>query len=324
MNSHFSVDPSLFDPGAIFAETQAANEKFRRATANAPNWWDIGAAAYREVAASGKGAFPRPEKSARARTLRIDGKGGHQIALRVIRPERATGAHLFFHGGGMVFGASDVQDPMLERIVSSTGMACVSVEYRLAPEHPYPAAWDDCESAALWLVKNAQSELGTDTLTIGGESAGSTLAVATLVRLRDRHGYTGFRAASLAYGNYDASMTPSQLRAPDPGVPVTFVGKTSLEKFREAYLPAGTNARDPDVSPLYADLTHLPAALFTVGTIDPLLDDSLFLGMRWLAAGNEAEFAIYPGAPHAFNSLPMPQGAHANARIDGFLEGRLS
>lgn len=324
MSNHFSVHPALFDPAAISAETQAANDEFQRATANGPNWWDVGAAAYREVAASGKGAFPRPEKSARARTLQIDGKGGHKIALRVIRPEHATGVHLFFHGGGMVFGASDVQDPMLERIVKNTGMACVSVGYRLAPEHPYPAAWDDCECAALWLVKNAKSELGTDTLTIGGESAGSTLAVATLVRLRDQHGYTGFRAASLAYGNYDASMTPSQLRAPDPGVPVTFVGKTSLDKFREAYLSTGMDPRDPDVSPLYADLTRLPSALFTVGTLDPLLDDSLFLSMRWLAAGNEAELAIYPGAPHAFNSLPMPQGPPANARIDAFLERRLS
>jgi acetyl esterase/lipase len=114
------------------------------------------------------------------------------------------------------------------------------------------------------------------------------------------------------------------LRAPDPGVPLTLVGKTSLAKFREAYLPTDTNPRDPDVSPLYADLAHLPSALFTVGTLDPLLDDSLFLGMRWLAANNEAELAIYPGAPHALNSLPMPQGPHANARIEAFLRRQLS
>jgi acetyl esterase/lipase len=194
------------------------------------------------------------------------------------------------------------------------------VEYRLAPENPYPAAWDDCESVALWLVKNAKSEFGTDVLTIGGESAGTTLAVATLVRLRDRHGYAGFRAASLAYGNVDASMTPSQSLAPDKGAPVTFVGKSSLRKFVEAYLPSGTNPRDPDVSPLYSDLNHMPRALFTVGTLDPLLDDSLFMHARWIAAGNEAELAVYPGAPHAFNALPMPQGPEADARIDAFLK----
>jgi acetyl esterase len=317
-------DPSLFKPETISAETLAANEKFRKATSAAPNWWEIGAAATRAAAASGKGAFPRPEKSARARTIHIDGKGGHKVALRLIVPPQAVGVYLFMHGGGMVFGSSEAQDPMLERIVANTGMACVSLEYRLAPENPYPAAWDDCESAAAWLLENAKSEFGSDALTIGGESAGATLAVATLLRLRDRHGTTGFRAANLAYGNYDASMTPSQSRAPDKGDPVALVGKTSLQKYVEAYLPAGTDPRDPDVSPLYAGLNNMPPALLSVGTFDPLLDDSLFLYARWIAAGNEAELAIYPGAPHAFNSLPMPFRLVADARIDAFLKRAIS
>jgi acetyl esterase len=320
-----SLNPILFKPEAISAETLAANEKFRKATAGAPNWWDIGAPAMRAAAASGKGAFPRPEKSSRATTIHVDGKGGHRVALRVIAPQRPRGAYMFMHGGGMVFGSSEVQDPMLERIVTNTGMACASVEYRLAPEHSYPAAWDDCESAAVWLMKNAKSEFGTDVLTIGGESAGATLAVATLLRLRDRHGTTPFRAANLCYGNYDASMTPSQLRAPEKGDPVALVGKTSLRKYVEAYLPAGTNPRDPDVSPLYADLGNMPPALLSVGTFEPLLDDSLFMHARWIAAGNQAELVIYPGAPHAFNSLPgMPLGPAADACVDAFLKRAIS
>ena len=183
-------DPAVFKPAAISAETLAANEAFRKATSLGPDWWDIGAPAYRAAVASGRGPFPPPEKSERARTIQIDGKGGHKIALRVIAPERAKGVYLHTHGGGFVFGSSDRHDLVLERIVQSTGMACVSVEYRLAPENPYPAAWDDCESAAVWLLKNAKSEFGTDVLTIGGESAGGTLAAATLLRMRDRHGYT--------------------------------------------------------------------------------------------------------------------------------------
>jgi len=122
------------------------------------------------------------------------------------------------------------------------------------------------------------------------------------------------RGANLMSNNFSANPSLFDPTAISP----------ETQKFRDAYLPSGIDLRDPDVSPLYADLTHLPSALFTVGTLDPLLDDSLFLSMRWLAAGNEAELAVYPGAPHAFNSLPLPQGPQANARIEAFLERRLS
>jgi hypothetical protein len=94
-----SLNPFLFKPEAISAETLAANEKFRKATAGAPNWWEIGAPAVRAIAASGKGAFPRPEKSYRASTIHVDGKGGHRVALRVIAPQRPRGAYMFMHGG---------------------------------------------------------------------------------------------------------------------------------------------------------------------------------------------------------------------------------
>jgi acetyl esterase len=314
-------DPAVFKPAAIPAEVSAANEAFRKAMSGGPDWWDIGAPAYRAAAASGRGPFPPPPKSERARTIQIEGKGGHKVALRVVAPERAKGVYIHFHGGGLVFGSSEGHDMMLERIVESTGMACASVEYRLAPENPYPAAWDDCESAAVWMLKNAKSEFGSDALTIGGESAGATLTAATVLRMRDRHGYTGFRAANLAYGNFDSSMTPSQRHTPEKGI---LVGRTSIHKFREAYLPKGVDPQDPDVSPLYANLKNMPPAIFTVGTIDPLLDDSLFLYARWISAGNEAELAVYPGAPHAFNIFPMPQGPAANARIDGFLKRAIS
>jgi acetyl esterase len=315
------LDPALFRPEAISPETRAANEVFRKAMSGVPDWWDIGAPAYRAIVAAGRGPFPPPAKSERARTIQIDGKGGHKISLRIIAPERAKGVYMHIHGGGCVFGSPETADPMLERMLQTTGMACASVEYRLAPENPYPAGWDDCESAAVWLVKNAKSEFGTDALTIGGESAGATLSAATLLRLRDRHGYTGFRAANLSYGNFDSSMTPSQRLSPDRGL---LIGKLNIRKFCEAYLPKGVDPRDPDVSALYANLAKMPPAIFTVGSIDPLLDDSLFLYARWIAAGNEAELAVYPGAPHAFNLVPMPLSAGANAQIDAFLARAIS
>jgi len=315
------LDPRMFKPEAISPEVAAANEAFRKAISGGPDWWDVGAPAFRAAAASGRGPFPLPEVSPRGRTIQIDGRGGHRIALRVIAPQNAKGIYLHFHGGGLVLGSAMGQDMMMERVAASTGMASASVEYRLAPEHPYPAAWDDGESAALWLLRNGQSEFGTDVMTIGGESAGATLSAAILLRMRDRHGYTGFRAANLAYGNYDSSMTPSQMLTPDKGI---LVGKVSIKKFCEAYLPKGVDPRNPDVSPLYADLKNMPPAIFTVGTIDPLIDDTLFMYSRWIAAGNQAELAIYPGAVHAFNNFPMPQAAEANARIDAFMKRAIS
>ena len=312
------LDPALFRPEAVPAETRAANDELRRKTPRGPNWWDVGPAAYRAAAAQGKGGFPRPPQSKRARTVEIEGRGGHRIPLHVIAPEQPRGVYLHFHGGGMVFGAPDVQDPTLERIADRTGLACASVGYRLAPEHPYPSAWDDAEDAALWAARHAKSQFGGDALAIGGESAGATLSVATLLRLRDRHGGVPFRAAVLTCGNFDASMTPSQRLTGDEGI----MGRTSLRKYVEAYLPPRIDPRDPDVSPLYADLHGLPPAIFTVGTDDPLLDDSLFLYARWIAAANPAELAIYPGAAHGFTLLPVPEAGPANARIEEFLRAR--
>jgi acetyl esterase len=134
--------------------------------------------------------------------------------------------------------------------------------------------------------------------------------------MRDHHGFGGFRAANLVYGGYDFSMTPSQKHFGNDRLVLRTV---DLEKFRDAYLPGGVDARHPDISPLYADLKGLPPALFTVGTRDALLDDSLFMYARYIVAGNSAELAVYPGRAHGFNFFPMAITEQANARMDTFL-----
>jgi acetyl esterase/lipase len=204
----------------------------------------------------------------------------------------------------------------LERFADNCGIACVSVEYRLAPEHPYPAGPDDCEAAALWLVREGMKRFGTTRFSIGGESAGAHLSAVTLLRLRDRHGLSPFSAAVLNYGCYDLGMTPSARRW---GEEKLVLNTASIVGFRKCFLPPGTDTSDPDVSPLYADLHALPPAIFTVGTRDALLDDSLFMAPRWLAAGNVAELALYPGACHGFMSMPSAQRGEALARIERFL-----
>jgi acetyl esterase/lipase len=310
------LDPELFKPEAISPETHTFNAAVIQLFNTTANWWEVGAKAVRDARERGEGPFPSVPKSKRARTITIDGTGGHKVPLRVIAPDHPKGVYLHIHGGGWVLGASDLQDPMLERIGENAGFACVSVEYRLAPEHPYPAGPDDCEAAALWLIKNSKSEFGTEILTIGGESAGGHLSAVTLLRLRDRHGFTGFKAANLVFGAFDLSMTPSQRFFGDERLVLRTI---DIVKFSEAFLHNGEDRRQPDISPLYADLKGLPPALFTVGTRDALLDDSLFMHARWLAAGNRAELAIYPGGAHGFTAFPYTLAKTANARMDAFL-----
>lgn len=309
-------DPALFRDSAITPDTAKLNEQMVQLLTGQPEWWIIGAEAQRAARRRGEGPFPAPVLSPRARTITITGKDGNTIPLRVIAPDNPRGIYLHIHGGGWVLGGADMQDPMLERIADNTGQAVVSVEYRLAPEYPYPSGPDDCEAAAAWLIQNGEKEFGTGALTLGGESAGGHLAAVTILRMRDRHGYTKFRGANIVYGAFDLSMTPSQRQFGDRRLILRTIDMT---QFYNAFLPMITDRRVPDISPLYADLKGLCPALFSVGTKDALLDDSLFMHARWIAAGNQAELAIYPGGAHGFTLFPNDLSKSASARMDAFL-----
>jgi acetyl esterase len=314
-------DPDLFADAAIDAETVELNAGMIKLLTGQPEWWIAGPAAFRAARRRGEGPFPAPVMSPRARTIAIAGKDGNEIVLRVI-PSAAQprGVYLHLHGGGWVLGGADMQDPMLERIADNTGQAVVGVEYRLAPEHPYPAGPDDCEAAAAWLIANAKREFGTDALTIGGESAGGHLAAVTILRMRDRHGYAGWRGANIVYGAFDLGLTPSQRQFGNTRLVLRTI---DMQQFYNAFLPTATDRRVPDISPLYADLKGLCPALFSVGTRDALLDDTLFMHARWVAAGNQAELAIYPGGAHGFTLFPNALSRAATARMDAFLNSVL-
>jgi acetyl esterase/lipase len=304
-------DSRLFRPEAISEETRAFNAQMDAQTRGKPKPWDAP-----QDQSPRPSAFASPP-SPRAQTRHAEIKGRAPVALHVLAPDNPRGVYLHIHGGGLIMGSASAQDPMLERIANAAGLACVSVEYRLAPQHPYPAGWDDCETAALWLAKNAKAEFGSDWLSIGGESAGATLAVPTLVRMRDKHGFTGCKAANLSYGNFDTTMTPSQKWIGEDGI---FLQTRDIQHCTSLYAPDPSVRRDADMSALYANLRDMPRALFSVGTLDPFLDDSLFVYARWIAAGNEAELAVYPGGIHGFTMFPYTLARDANARIDAFLK----
>lgn len=280
------------------------NEHIEEMLAALPPTHTVPAEVTRRAYAEGRSAFGAVPRSERAMTHLVSGPD-RDVPVRIVRPQGAPLAVLLhIHGGGWTLGGADQQDPLLEALADRCGVAAVSVDYRLAPEHPYPAGPDDCETAACWLAETAKDEFGIDRLLIAGESAGAHLAVVTLMRLRDRHGLNRrFAAANLVFGCYDLSLTPS---ARNWGERNLMLSTPILQWFTGNYLPGYDleGRRDPDVSPLYGALDGMPSALFTVGTLDPILDDTLFMAARWEAAGNPCRLRVYPEAPHGFTAFP--------------------
>ena len=308
------LDPTVFADSSISDETRQINATIVEKLADYDQW-SITPAEVRRLRKEGFGPFPLAPRSDRAVWHDIDGPAG-PLRLRIIAPSEPRGAYLHIHGGGWVFGAPDEQDPRLDRLADNCGLAVVSVDYRLAPEEPYPAAPDDCEAAALWLLENAGDRFGTERLLIGGESAGAHLSAVTLLRLRDRHGLSPFSGVNFTAGCFDLSLTPS-VRC--WGSEKLILNTRDIENFVASFLTATGSVDDPDVSPIQGDLKDLPPALFTVGTRDPLLDDSLFMAGRWAAAGNRSELAVYPGGAHVFTALGGEMADQALGRIDTFM-----
>lgn len=237
------------------------------------------------------------------------------VPVRTFRVDEPRGTYLQIHGGAMLFGAPHMDDETNEAVSRELGVDVVSVDYRLAPEDPFPAGADDCFAVATALL-----EAGERRLVIGGESAGGTHTATTVVRLRDAGLLDGVLGVNLEYGLYDLSSTPS-LRGVRPSDLTDAIDAAGHADVVEAYLPGRSpeEQRDPACSPLYADLTGLPPALFTVGLADHLLDDSLFMAARWQAWGNEAELAVYPDAIHGFLRWPTTLAQRGRARITEFL-----
>jgi acetyl esterase/lipase len=312
-----SLDPRLFRPEAIDAETLAFNAQLEQMLAAVPPIHTQEPQKIRDAREAGRGIFGPIIRSPMAQEHVIPGPDG-PLPLRVFIPDAVQGVYLHIHGGGHVLGRAHHSDERNEAIARGCNLAVVSIDYRLAPEHPYPAGPDDCEAAGLWLARHAGSEFGSNVLLIGGESAGAHLAAVTLLRLRDRHSFSGFRGANLVFGVFDLSATPSVRLWGDREL---VLSARSIRWFGDHFV-AEDRRRDPAVSPLYAKLENLPAALFSVGTLDPLLDDTLFMYSRWIAAGNEADLAVYPGGVHGFTGFDYPLARRANARIDQFLVER--
>ncbi|MFT6772519.1 MAG: acetyl esterase [Paracoccaceae bacterium] len=308
------LDPALFAPDAVSAETRAFNETLEATLSALPATHTIPPEVTRRARDEGKGIFPQhgPLAGSEWRDIDFDGKVRVTPSPRV----KATGIYLHIHGGGWTIGSPAHHDRLNQELAAATGAAVVSVRYRLAPEHPWPAGPDDVMTAARWLIGNAMAEFGTDRIVIGGESAGAHLAAVALLRLRAEGLGGKIAGAVFNYGCFDMRMTASMRNW---GPRQLVLSTPTVAWFADNFIPDVAVREDPIASPLLAELSGMPPALFQIGTMDPLIDDSLQMAARWTGAGLDARLAVYPGGVHAFDAFDLAISHQARAASHAFV-----
>jgi acetyl esterase/lipase len=252
------------------------------------------------------------------REMAIGGPDGARLRLRVYEPrsrKRSLPAVLYVHGGGFVVGRVEHFDAKCERCVSRTGAVVVSVDYRLAPEHPYPAAPEDCYAALVWMSEHAL-ELGIEATRIAtlGESAGGAIAATVALLSRERRGPTLALQALVGACLDDRHETASSCEIVEPRVWNT---RKSMLAWR-AYLGALADGEVPEhAAPARAyDLAGLAPAHIIVGGLDPMRDENIEYARRLMVAGVPTELHVYPSAYHGFDSA-VPPAAVSLAALDG-------
>lgn len=223
------------------------------------------------------------------------------VPLTIVAPADPIGVLLYFHGGGWVLGNARQMLPVARHLAEASGCAVVLVDYRLAPEHPYPAALEDAEAALEWCVREGGTAFGAALpLAVGGDSAGGNLATVLALRAAGR-GPTPFRAQYLAYPVTDADFeTESYCRFADGPV----LDRETMKWFWAHY--AGDYDRaDPALSPLrHADLSALPPAIVVTAGIDPLRSEAIAYADALERAGVAVVRRDYPDMAHGFTTMP--------------------
>jgi acetyl esterase len=244
-----------------------------------------------------------PGPAAHVEDRTIDGPGG-PLALRMYRPEQGagSGALVYFHGGGFVLGSLDGHDAVCRQICVDARCLLVSVDYRLAPEHRFPAAVDDADAATRWVHAHA-AELGFDPgkLAVGGDSAGGNLA-AVVALLAKQRGAPALSLQLLIYPVTDIRSfdRPSMLE----NATGMFLTRADILWFTQQYVSDDRERHDPRVSLLAAtDVSGLPPALVITAEHDPLCDEGEAYAEKLRAAGNRVQLTRYPGMIHGFVSM---------------------
>ena len=258
---------------------------------------------------------PRPPRS----TEMIAVDAGGVKAERIMTPASRHDRHvLYLHGGSYVVGWPGLYRDLTWRLATLCRACVLCIDYRLAPEHPFPAALDDAVAAYRWLLAQ-----GADPhrIALMGDSAGGGLVFATMLRLRDE-GFELPAAAVVVSPWTDLALTGDSFRlnaAIDPLIPVELAPRVV-----DLYL-AGADPRDPYASPLYGDPAGLPPTLILVGGDDVLRDDAVRMADKMRAAGCHVEIVVWPHMWHVWHMLMrvMPEAMAAIARIGTFMQDKL-
>jgi acetyl esterase/lipase len=259
--------------------------------------------------------IPRPPRGTDTATIDAGGVAAVWITTPASRPDRHV---LYLHGGGYLFGSPPLYRDMTWRIARATRARVLCLDYRLAPEHPFPAALDDAVTAYRWLLAQ-----GADPRRVAlmGDSAGGGLVFAALLRLRDEG--VPLPAAAVAVSPWtDLALSGASFRANagiDPLIPVEHA-----ERAVALYL-AGADPLNPYASPIYGDAAGLPPALIMVGSDEVLHDDAVRMAERLQAAGCEVTLDVWPRMFHAWHMQVrvMPEAKAAVARACAFVDERL-
>ncbi|MDM0045113.1 alpha/beta hydrolase [Variovorax dokdonensis] len=249
-------------------------------------------------------SFTQPDPPDLARVEELVAPGPHgDIALRLYAPQPASAGALpvlvYYHGGGWVIGDLDTHDVLCRQLALGAGCAVVSVDYRLAPEHRFPVAVDDCVAATAWVCEQAD-RLGLDParVAVGGDSAGGNLAAVVALHARDQGGLPPIALQLLIYPATDQRRGAPSHAANGEGYLLT---RQSMDYYHDHYLVDARSDTDWRASPLlHQDLSRLPPALVITAGYDPLRDEGLQYAQRLTESGNHAVLVNFERMVHGF------------------------
>ena len=260
--------------------------------------------------------FARPEIAERAAVEDIVIPGPKRgIPARIYRPNLPAPLPVVvnFHGGGWVMGTLDMDDLRCHHLALNAGCAVISIDYCLAPEHPFPAPLEECYAATVWVACHG-GRLGVDPdrLAVSGGSAGGNLAAAVALAARDRNG-PAIRFQLLNYPAVDTDVTRPSYVENGEGYGLTTV---SMHWFFDQYLPIPSMRFDPYAMPIHEkDLSGLPPGLVITAEYDVLRDEGEAYAMKLREAGNDVSYIRYDGVPHGFLTL-MPDSPESRQAMD--------